>query len=82
MFSGDDDFLSTDGVEESIKFLENNQNYAASHGKILHVVFKLPGHFCIILFYSQRTFNAWIIAELLDFFQVVRRELAKFGGKI
>ena len=39
-FSGDDDFLSTDGVEESIKFLENNDNYAASHGKILHVVFK------------------------------------------
>ena len=37
----------------------------------------------MILYYLQRTFNAynaWIIAESIDFFEVFYRMLAAFGG--
>lgn len=39
VFSGDDDFFLEKGLEQSINFLDENADFSASHGKILHLIY-------------------------------------------
>ncbi len=39
VFSGDDDFFSEKGLEKSIKFLDENNDFSASHGKMLNLIY-------------------------------------------
>jgi len=39
VFSGDDDFFIEKGLEKSINFLEKNNDFSASHGKMLNLIY-------------------------------------------
>ena len=40
VFSGDDDYFCKQGLEDTINFLNENNDFIAAHGKILHVTFE------------------------------------------
>ena len=39
VFSGDDDFFIEKGLEKSINFLDENNDFSASHGKMLNLIY-------------------------------------------